>query len=300
MFCSDDKHPDSLVAGHINQLCARAIKKGINLYHILRAACINPVMHYKLDSGLLQAGNNADFIVVEDLENFSVLQTYIKGALVSNNGISLIRLPNENTSSNINNFCCNLKKPGDFSEDKAIFPRKSNPVMEALDGQLITNKLSTGIGLKGISIEEDILKIAVVNRYGEAPVAIAYIKNFGLKKGALASSVAHDSHNIVAVGTTDEAICEAVNSIIATEGGISLHSPEGRLVLPLPVAGLMSDKDGYMVAKQYAEMDAAAKALGSTLTSPYMTLSFMALLVIPHLKISDKGLFDGDGFSLLP
>jgi adenine deaminase len=300
MFCSDDKHPDSLVAGHINQLCARAIKKGINLYHILRAACINPVMHYKLDSGLLQAGNNADFIVVEDLENFSVLQTYIKGALVSNNGISLIRLPNENTSSNINNFCCNLKKPGDFSEDKAIFPRKSNPVMEALDGQLITNKLSTGIGLKGISIEEDILKIAVVNRYGEAPVAIAYIKNFGLKKGALASSVAHDSHNIVAVGTTDEAICEAVNSIIATKGGISLYSPEGRLVLPLPVAGLMSDKDGYMVAKQYAEMDAAAKALGSTLTSPYMTLSFMALLVIPHLKISDRGLFDGDGFSLLP
>lgn len=300
MFCSDDKHPDSLAAGHINQLCARAIKKDINLYHILRAACINPVMHYKLDSGLLQAGNNADFIVVEDLENFDVLQTYINGALVADKGISLIRLPNENTSSNINNFCCSLKKPEDFSEDKAIFPRKSHSVIEALDGQLITNKLSTGIGLKGISIEEDILKIAVVNRYGEAPVAIAYIKNFGLTKGALASSVAHDSHNIVAVGTTDEAICEAVNSIIATKGGISLYSPESRLVLPLPVAGLMSDKDGYMVAKQYAEMDAAAKALGSTLTSPYMTLSFMALLVIPHLKISDKGLFDGDGFSLLP
>jgi adenine deaminase len=300
MFCSDDKHPDSLVAGHINQLCARAIQKGINLYHVLRAACINPAMHYKLDSGLLQAGDNADFIVVEDLENFNVLQTYIKGALVADKGTSLIQLSNESASDNINNFCCSLKKPEDFSEDKAIFSRKISPVIEALDGQLITNKLSTGIGLKGISIEEDLLKIAVVNRYGEAPVAIAYVKNFGLKKGALASSVAHDSHNIVAVGTSDEAICEAVNSIIATKGGISLYSPENRLVLPLPVAGLMSDRDGYMVAKQYAEMDAAAKALGSTLTSPYMTLSFMALLVIPHLKISDKGLFDGDGFSLLP
>ena len=300
MFCSDDKHPDSLVAGHINQLCARAIQKNVNLYHALRAACINPVIHYKLDSGLLQVGDNADFIVVEDLENFNVLQTYIKGALVADQGVSMIQLPDEKALSNINNFCCSLKKPEDFSEDKAIFSRKSSPVIEALDGQLITNKLSTGADRKGIFIDKDILKIAVVNRYREAPVAIAYIKNFGLKKGALASSVAHDSHNIVAVGTGDEAICEAVNSIIATKGGISLYSPESRLVLPLPVGGLMSDKDGYMVAKQYAEMDAAAKALGSTLSSPYMTLSFMALLVIPHLKISDKGLFDGDTFSLLP
>ncbi|MBN8861615.1 MAG: adenine deaminase [Sphingobacteriales bacterium] len=300
MFCSDDKHPDSLVAGHINQLCARAIQKGINIYHVLRAACINPVQHYKLGSGLLQAGDNADFIVVEDLENFNVLQIYIKGALVADKGASLIQLSDENALNNINNFCCSFKKPEDFSEDNAIFPRKSSPVIEALDGQLITNKLSTGIDRKSISIEDDILKIAVVNRYKEAPVAIAYIKNFGLKQGALASSVAHDSHNIVAVGTSDEAICEAVNSIIATKGGISLYSPENKLVLPLPVAGLMSDKDGYLVAKQYAGIDAAAKALGSTLTSPYMTLSFMALLVIPHLKISDKGLFDGDDFSLLP
>ncbi len=300
MFCSDDKHPDSLVAGHINQLCARAIQKGVNLYHVLRAACINPVIHYKLDSGLLQVGDNADFIVVGDLENFNVLQTYIKGSLVADRGVSLIRFPDDKALNNINNFCCSFKKPEDFSEDKAIFSTKCSPVIEALDGQLITNKLSTGIDRKGISINKDILKIAVVNRYREAPVAIAYIKNFGLKKGALASSVAHDSHNIVAVGTSDEAICEAVNSIIATKGGISLYSPESRMVLPLPVAGLMSDKDGYIVAKQYAEMDAAAKALGSTLTSPYMTLSFMALLVIPHLKISDKGLFDGDTFSLLP
>lgn len=299
MFCSDDKHPDSLVAGHINQLCARSIQKGINLYHVLRAACINPVKHYKLDTGLLRKGDNADFIVVEDLENFNVLQTYIKGALVAIKGKSLINLSDNNFTGNINNFSCSLKNPNEFSEGNAIISNKSRFIIEALDGQLITNKLTPAINQKGISVEEDILKIAVVNRYVEAPVAIAYIKNFGLKTGALASSVAHDSHNIVAVGVSDEDICGAVNSIIETKGGISLYTSGKRMILPLPVAGLMSDRDGYMIAKHYAEIDAAAKALGCTLTSPYMTLSFMALLVIPHLKISDKGLFDGDNFSLL-
>lgn len=300
MFCSDDKHPDSLVAGHINQLCERAVKKKINLYNVLRAACINPVMHYKLDSGLLRKGDNADFIVVENLENFKVLQTYIKGELVADRGKSLITFSDDNAVGIVNKFSCRFKKPEDFSEDKAISSGNNRFVIEALDGQLITNKVLVEPGHTGISVQKDILKIAVVNRYTEAPVAIGYIKNFGLKNGALASSVAHDSHNIVAVGVSDEDICGAVNSIIETKGGISLFSSANSMILPLPVAGLMSDKDGYMIARDYAEIDAAAKALGCTLTSPYMTLSFMALLVIPHLKISDKGLFDGDSFSILP
>lgn len=300
MFCSDDKHPDSLVAGHINQLCERAVKKKINLYNVLRAACINPVMHYKLDSGLLRKGDNADFIVVENLENFKVLQTYIKGELVADRGKSLIIFSDDNAVGIVNKFSCRFKKPEDFSEDKAISSGNNRFVIEALDGQLITNKVLVEPGHTGISVQKDILKIAVVNRYTEAPVAIGYIKNFGLKNGALASSVAHDSHNIVAVGVSDEDICGAVNSIIETKGGISLFSSANSMILPLPVAGLMSDKDGYMIARDYAEIDAAAKALGCTLTSPYMTLSFMALLVIPHLKISDKGLFDGDSFSILP
>ncbi|HRN92829.1 MAG TPA: adenine deaminase C-terminal domain-containing protein, partial [Ferruginibacter sp.] len=146
----------------------------------------------------------------------------------------------------------------------------------------------------------DILKIAVINRYHPAPPAVAFIKNFGLTHGAIASSVAHDSHNIVVVGTSDEAMCRAVNLIIEHRGGLSAVSNEATHVLPLPVAGLMSHDEGYKVAESYTAIDQfVKKTLGSTLTAPFMTLSFMALLVIPHLKLSDKGLFDGDQFTLL-
>jgi adenine deaminase len=142
------------------------------------------------------------------------------------------------------------------------------------------------------------LKIVVVNRYKDAPIAKAFIKNFGIKKGAIASSVAHDSHNIVAVGVDDESICRAVNLVIEKEGGVSCVG-DGEMILPLPVGGLMSTEDGYEVAKNYSAIDKAAKELGSTLSAPFMTLSFMALLVIPHLKLSDLGLFDGDCFSFI-
>lgn len=299
MFCSDDKHPDSLVEGHINVLCARAVEKGIDIFKVLRAACINPALHYKLETGLLQPGDAADFIVVKDLIRFNVLQTYVGGMLVAQNGKCLVELPATNIQQHINNFCCNYKKSDDFSAPYAIAMTTDVPVIEVLDGQLITNKIQRIWGNNTINIEEDILKIAVVNRYADAPVAIAYIKNFGLKKGAIASSVAHDSHNIIAVGTSDEAICKAVNKIIEHKGGVSLFAHEKAMILPLPVAGLMSDEDGYIVAEKYAAIDKAAKDLGSSLSAPYMTLSFMALLVIPHLKLSDKGLFDGDTFQLL-
>ena len=296
MFCSDDKHPDSLVEGHIDKLCARAIAKGIDVFKVLRAACINPALHYKLETGILREGDNADFIVVEDLVNFKVLQTYICGELVAENGKTLIGTAATDTEKRINNFSCNKKLPDDF----AVTNKTGNNtfIIEALDGQLITNKLKIQPP-PAIDINNDILKLVVVNRYTEAPVAIAFIKNFGLKQGAIASSVAHDSHNIVAVGTNDESICEAVNMIIEQKGGVSLHSPDKSLILPLPVAGLMSDEDGYIVAENYAAIDKAAKSLGSTLSSPFMTLSFMALLVIPHLKLSDKGLFDGDRFEFI-
>lgn len=305
MFCSDDKHPDSLVLGHINQLCARAVKKGINIYKILKAACVNPVIHYKLDVGLLRPGDPADFIVVNDLENFEVLQTYINGELVAEEGRSLITTAE---SGIINNFSCSSTSIADYALQWD--GKKENPVIEALDGQLITNKLfiepRVVEGKIEADTERDILKLAVVNRYTNAPVAATLIKNFGLKRGALASSVAHDSHNIVAVGTDDESICRAVNFVIANKGGISCVcpvEPEGswtEMALPLPVAGLMSNEDGYMIAARYEQLDKMVKEeLGSTLTSPYMTLSFMALLVIPHLKLSDKGLFDGDSFQFV-
>ncbi len=308
MFCSDDKHPDSLVAGHINQLCERAAAKGIDIFKILKAACINPVQHYRLDVGLLREGDAADFIVVRDLEKFSVIKTFINGQLVAENGKSKIA---GRTSAIVNNFSCSKKTADDFiiSATDTEPPFSSHhspliiPVIEALDGQLITNKLEEKGKIENgrwvSDPERDILKIVVVNRYKDAPVAKAFIKNFGLKQGALASSVAHDSHNIVAVGIDDESVCKAINMIIEHRGGISCVKENTELIVPLPVAGLMSNEDGYHVAQQYSLIDQAAKDAGSTLSSPFMTLSFMALLVIPHLKLSDKGLFDGDNFEFI-
>ncbi len=296
MFCSDDKHPDSLVLGHINQLCARAVARGIDIYKILRAACVNPVEHYKLDVGLLKIGDFADFILVKDLKDFDVLTTYINGEIVAKGGKSLVI---SRESSVINRFACKDRIITDFRIP--FNNQKTIPVIEALDGQLITNRLDLAPKLINDEIvsdtDNDILKIAVVNRYQEAPVAKAFIKGFGLKKGALASSVAHDSHNIVAVGVDDESLCLAVNLVIAEQGGLSAVGQEQELVLGLPVAGLMSNGNGYEIAEAYTRLDQfTKKELGSVLSSPFMTLSFMALLVIPHLKLSDNGLFDGDGF----
>ncbi|MBC7873345.1 MAG: adenine deaminase [Ferruginibacter sp.] len=298
MFCSDDKHPDSLVLGHINQLCARAVAKGIAIFKILKAACVNPVLHYKLDVGLLKEGDAADFILVKDLEKFEVIKTFINGELVAENGKSTIKTFK---SGLVNNFSCSKKEVTDF--EVVWDNEKEIPVIEALDGQLITNRLSLKPKVENGNIvsdvERDILKIVVVNRYNNTPVAKAFIKNFGLKEGALSSSVAHDSHNIVAVGVDDESLCEAVNMVIEHTGGISLVKDNLRMSIPLPVAGLMSNEDGDHVAQQYSLIDKSAKEAGSTLASPFMTLSFMALLVIPHLKLSDRGLFDGDRFEFV-
>ena len=298
MFCSDDKHPDSLVEGHINQLCARAVAKGIDLFKVLQAACINPVRHYKMRVGLLKEGEPADLIVVKDLEKFEVLQTFIDGQLVAENGKSKIDTVR---SEVINHFSCHKKNQKDFEIDWKN--ENTIPVIEALDGQLITNKISSTPKIeKGKIISDpanDILKIVVVNRYEDAPVAIAFIKNFGLKTGALASSVAHDSHNIVAVGADDESICEAVNMVIEHKGGVSFVNDDIEMIVPLPVGGLMSNENGYKLAEQYSLIDKAVKNAGSQLAAPFMTLSFMALLVIPHLKLSDLGLFDGDNFEFV-
>lgn len=302
MFCSDDKHPDSLVSGHINQLCARAVAAGVDVFKVLKTACINPVLHYQLEIGQLKTGDPADFILLKDLEHFEVLQTYINGEMVAENGKTKIE---KQPITLINNFSCLKKTPADF-----IFPaaepsaeKQTVLVIEALDGQLITNKTEVEIivnnGFLHADLQQDILKICIVNRYRKAPVAKGFIKNFGLKTGALASSVAHDSHNIVVVGADDESICKAVNLIIDAQGGISCAGQDFEEILPLPVAGLMSANDGYEVAKAYTKLDLLAKKLGSTLSAPFMTLSFMALLVIPHLKLSDLGLFDGDEFKLI-
>jgi len=294
MFCSDDKHPDNLAVSHINELAARAIAKGKDVFSLLQAACINPIEHYSLNVGQLRAGDPADFILVKDLKEFQVISTYIAGGKVAENGKTLIQ-PIKNDI--INNFHTSLKKPEDFQiKAKGAKVR----VIEALDGQLITPEISGEILVKDGYAEsnpaKDILKITVVNRYKDAPAAVAFIKNFGLKTGAIASSVGHDSHNIIAVGIDDESICKAVNLIIKAKGGVSAVSGDQEDILPLPVGGIMSASDGYEVAAAYTRIDKMAKDMGATLNSPFMTLSFMALLVIPDLKLSDKGLFNGKQF----
>ena len=294
MFCSDDKHPDDLLINHINKLCARSIKKEIDLYKVLQAACINPINHYNLDVGTLKVGDPADFIIVEDLVNFKTLQTYIDGELVFSKGISKIEsIP----FKILNNFNTNKKSISDFRVESNA---KQIRVIEALEGELVTNELIENSLIENgnliSNIHTDVLKMAVVNRYKNEKPAIAFIKNFGLKEGAIASSVGHDSHNIIAIGSTDQAICNAVNLLIETKGGICALSNSEKKVLPLPIAGIMSDQNGKTIGKEYALLDQMAKEMGSTLKAPYMTLSFMALLVIPSLKLSDKGLFNGSKF----
>jgi len=294
MFCSDDKHPDNLAISHINALAARAVAKGKNVFDVLQAACLNPVLHYAMNVGQLKEGDPADFILVKDLKDFQVISTFIKGEKVAESGKTLIpSVENEI----INNFHTSLKIPHDF-QIKAAGSKVR--VIEALDGQLITPSISGEIIIKdGFALSnpvKDILKITVVNRYEDTPPAVAFIKNFGLKSGAIASSVGHDSHNIIAVGIDDESICSAVNLIIAAKGGVSAVSGNQEVILPLPVGGIMSPYDGYEVAAAYTRIDKLAKEMGATLNSPFMTLSFMALLVIPDLKLSDKGLFNGQRF----
>lgn len=294
MFCSDDKHPNDLVKGHINEIAARSIAKGYNVFDVLKCACINPVLHYNLKTGLLKKEDPADFIVVNNLREFKTLKTYINGELVAENGKSLIGRINEKI---VNNFNTSLKKPADFeiTGDECIIR-----VIEAYDGQLITGELNIPSRINEGKIEsdvsKDVLKLTVVERYNNSKPSVGFIKNFGLKKGAIASCVAHDSHNIIAAGVTDEDICNAVNAVIENKGGISVSFDGKSEVLPLPVAGIMTNEDGYLVAEKYTAIDKLAKELGSELNAPFMTLSFMALLVIPQLKLSDKGLFDGKKF----
>ena len=295
MFCTDDMHPDELIEGHINVLVKRALDYGIDMMKVLRVACVNPVMHYKLDVGLLRKGDYADFIVVDVDDDFNIRRTYINGTLVAEEGTSLIP---RKVSRVVNKFEARKREVTDFSVDcKKPEPCDMMNVIEVIDGQLITNRVRVApkeiAGRIVSDISRDILKLVVINRYrADSKVAIGFVKNFGLKEGAIASSVAHDSHNIIAVGVSDDDICRAVNLIIENKGGISAVSGSKKLILPLPIGGLMSTWDYSKVATRYREIDSMAKELGSSLRAPLMTLSFMALLVIPSLKLSDKGLFD--------
>ncbi len=293
MFCSDDKHPDELILGHINQLAARAIALGYNRWDVLRAACVHPVAHYGVPVGQLKMGDPADFIIVSDLESLHVQETWIAGKRVWD-GINTTFAPP--ASNIVNHFEEHLITLSDLSTGQFRDPVS---VIHALDGALITERLQ--VGSKDILAgDRDILKIVVVNRYQASKPAMAYIHGFGLVRGALASSVAHDSHNVVAVGVDDASIVKVLNAVMREKGGIAFTDGKGLDILPLPIAGLMSDREGIWVADEYARIDQRAKQIGgSTLSAPFMTLSFMSLLVIPKLKLSDKGLFDGERFEFV-
>ena len=295
LFCSDDKHANDLVLGHINQLVKKAIQAGYDPIKVLQCCILNPIKHYNLEVGQLQTGDPADLIVVDNLQDFNVLQTYVNGILVAEKGKSLINPVKDSTP---NRFVASPVSAGEFA---ISYNGNKIKVIEALEGQLITNTIIAEpkvVDGKMVSdADRDILKITVINRYEKTKPSVAFIKNFGLKKGAIASTAAHDSHNIIAIRVDDESLAKAVNLVIKNTGGISAVSDKFEHILPLPVAGLMSNENGYLVAAEYDIIDALAKELGTTLNAPFMTLSFMALLVIPELKISDKGLFDGTKFS---
>ena len=294
MFCSDDRHPNDLEKGHINEIVKRAIKCGYDPVKILRSCTYNPVKHYNLDVGLLREGDNADIVIIDNFDDFNILETYINGEKVAENGNSLINSVAENAPNKFNTSEISVNDLKVLPEGEKI------KIIEALEGQLVTIKSidEPKICENNIvsNIENDVLKIVVLNRYEDAKPAIAFIKNFGLQKGAIASTVAHDSHNIVAVGVDDNDIVKAINLLVREKGGVSVADKNNYDVLPLPVAGIMSNKDAYEVANNYKMIDKKAKELGCKLNAPYMTLSFMALLVIPEIKLSDKGLFDGAKF----
>ena len=313
MLCTDDAHPHELIKGHINMLVKKAIDMGYDIIDVIKAATINPVRHYNLEVGMLQKNEPADFIVIDNFKDFNILKTYIDGILVAENGKSLLESVPVDT---INNFVAEKVTADDFTvidEDRDI------NIIGVVKGELLTEKLVgrakrvkspsrrvaespsrlVETNLLVSDVENDILKIAVINRYEKKKPAVAFIKGFGLKKGALASSVAHDSHNVIVIGCDDESMAMAANMIIENKGGFAVYADDVKMCLPLPVAGIMTNEDAFKVAADYQRLKDLSKTLGSTLSDPFMTMEFMALLVIPKLKLSDKGLFDCEKFELI-
>jgi adenine deaminase len=297
MFCTDDKHPDDLTDGHIDTLVRRAIRHGIDNIDAVRMASLNPIRHYGLGVGLLQVGDAADFLVIDGFSRMDILKTFINGKMVATKGATLMK---QSAKRSINRFSTAEKEVSDFAIKAK---NRKVHVIHAHDGQLVTGRLVDAArvvdGHLVSDTERDILKMTVVNRYEDAPPSLGFIKGFGLKRGAIASSVAHDSHNIISIGTNDKDMCRAINAIIRHKGGISVVNDDMENLLPLPIAGIMSDLNYEEVSRSYSELDRLSKALGSPLKAPLMTLSFMALLVIPEIKLGDRGLFDVNRFQFI-
>ena len=296
MLCCDDIHPEMLQKGHIDLIVKELLSRGHDLFDVLRAASVTPVEHYSLDVGTLKPGHPADFIVIDNLNDFNVLETWIDGNRIYDRGKVLFETSRPVT---VNRFNSSMISPGELVVSNTGGKIR---IIKAIDGELITDKKElswTNMAELAASVSKDILKIVVKDRYNDGPPSVAFISGFGIKHGAFASSVAHDSHNIVAVGTDDEEISNAINLIVQARGGLSCCSKETQLVVPLPVAGIMSDVPCGTIAAEYKKISDKVRDMGSQLKAPFMTLSFMSLLVIPHLKLGDRGLFDVDRFEFV-
>jgi adenine deaminase len=296
MLCSDDLHPEMLQKRHINKLIAQLISEGYNMFDVIRSATINPVLHYNLDAGLLRQGENADFIIVDSLRKMNILETWIAGKKVFSNGKSMFEY---RPGKAINNFNC---LPVKLSDIEVPDLKGKIRVIEAYDGELLTKEIvmsSGGHELIESDVQKDILKIVVKDRYNDSPPAVGFIKGLGLRSGAFASSVAHDSHNIISIGTSDIDIINSINEVVMMKGGLAVSSGGKTLSLQLNIGGIMTSHSCGEVAHDYEELNELVKSLGCPMAAPFMTLSFMALLVIPDLKIGDRGLFDVNKFSLV-
>ncbi|MCK5820809.1 MAG: adenine deaminase [Bacteroidales bacterium] len=297
MLCCDDLHPDDLMEGHINLIIRRGLEMGLNIFDLLKASSANPISHYGLNVGQLKPGDSSDFILVDSLESMSVLSTWINGTEVYAKGtISFSSLNTEQPNKFISEHC-------DSKDFRFYGESGTYRVIEVVDGSLFTlnheAEMASVDGLILPDTQQDILKLVVVNRYNKSKPAVAWIKNFGLKQGAIGSSVAHDSHNIIVVGCSDDDISDLVNELIDSKGGIAISKENQVEVLSLPIGGIMSNLPGVIVGESYRQLSDEAKKLGSKLKAPFMTLSFMALLVIPELKLGDQGLFDGNNFTFV-
>jgi adenine deaminase len=297
MLCSDDLHPEMLMKRHINKLAAKLISEGFNVFDVIRSCTINPALHYGLETGLLKPGQPADFIIVEDYRSMDVIDTWINGKKVFSKGKVLFDYQGADP---VNNFNCSEIKIQDI---RVTAESEKMRVIQAFDGNLFTKEIIENVKRESLieaDTKSDILKIVVKDRYKDLEPAVGFISGFGLKSGAFASSVAHDSHNIICIGTNDNDIANAVNEVIRIKGGLAAANGKNINCLPLPVAGIMSDQPVDKVAYEYEELSEFVKTNGCKMSAPFMTLSFMALLVIPELKLSDRGLFDGNRFCHVP
>lgn len=296
---SDDKHTTDLIKGHLNESIKKAIDLEVSPISAIEMVTVNPSTHYNLNTGAIVKGMQADYVVVDNLNDLNILKTYVAGKCVFDGENVLFDV--EETEFK-NTFDVSKKESEDF-EISCDEPSADVNVIRCFNGELITEAesatLETKNGFVQPDLEEDILKIAVVERYGGNSIANGFITGFNLKKGAIASSVAHDSHNIVVVGTNSEDMANAVNCLIDNEGGFAIVDGDFEDSLALPIAGLMTNEDSHEVAEKLEKLHKTAADFGCKLDSPFMTMSFMALLVIPAIKISDKGLFDCINFEFI-